>query len=32
MYRVVLTVDGQELAQALRVDADPATTTNLIAP
>jgi photosystem II stability/assembly factor-like uncharacterized protein len=32
MYRVVLTVDGQELAQALRVDADPATSTNLIAP
>ena len=32
MYRVVLSVDGQELAQALRVDADPATNTNLIAP
>jgi photosystem II stability/assembly factor-like uncharacterized protein len=32
MYRVVLTVDGQEMTQALRVDADPATTTNLIAP
>jgi hypothetical protein len=32
MYRVVLSVDGQEFAQALRVDADPATNTNLIAP
>jgi hypothetical protein len=32
MYRIVLTVDGQEQAQALRVDADPATNTNLIAP
>lgn len=32
MYRVVLTIDGQELAQALRIDADPATSTNLIAP
>jgi hypothetical protein len=32
MYRIVLTVDGQELAQSLRVDADPATSSNLIAP
>jgi photosystem II stability/assembly factor-like uncharacterized protein len=32
MYRIVLTVDGQEMTQALRVESDPAISTNLIAP
>lgn len=31
MYRVVLNVDGQELTQAIRVEADPSLPTNLIA-
>jgi hypothetical protein len=32
MYRVLLTVDGQELAQPLRLEAETATSSNLIAP
>jgi photosystem II stability/assembly factor-like uncharacterized protein len=31
VYRVVLTVDGQELSQSLTVEADPSSITNLIA-
>jgi hypothetical protein len=31
MYRVVLTVDGKEFIQSLRVEADPSAPTSLIA-
>ena len=31
-YRVILTVDGQEFAQTLRVEADPAVPTFIAAP
>ncbi len=31
MYRVILTVDGQEFAQALRIEADPSAPAALIA-
>jgi hypothetical protein len=31
MYRVVLTADGQELTQSVRIQADPTLPVNLIA-